>query len=135
MKRMSGWDRLGLVLTVTAFVFFSAYAWLEPEWYQQRLLDSCNAQRQVREQMINKNWDPEGIQNFRDQSWKFYGECIDRTVRLSNPRYQDRLNPLTYLLTLFAALIFVLLPYWIVVNTIRWVAKGFMRDSKLDRTT
>jgi hypothetical protein len=135
-KEMSGWDRLGLVLTVGAFVFLSAYAWLEPHWYQQELMDRCDAQQEARLEMLkDKNWDPERILNFRDQSRKFYSECLDGTIRLSNPHYQDRLNPVTYVYLLFIALVFVLLPYWIVVSTVRWVARGFTRDVKINRTT
>ena len=123
---MSGWDRLGLVLTVAGFVFLSVYAWLEPDRYQQNLLDRCDAEKQSRDVMLkDKSWAPERVQDFHDQSWKFYKECIDATVRLSKSKYEDRLNPLAYLYTLFISLTFVLLPYWIVVNTIRWVARGF----------
>jgi len=77
----------------------------------------------------DKNWDLERVETFMDQSRKSYSECLDRTVRLSGPHYQDRLNPITYGYLLFTALIFVLLPYWIVVNAVRWVARGFSRDA------
>jgi hypothetical protein len=128
---MDGWDRLGLVLTVGAFVFLSAYAWLEPHWYQRKLMDSCDAQYQSRNEMPkDKSWDLERVETFMDQSRKSYGECLDGTVRLSKSKYEDRLNPLTYLYLLFISLIFVLLPYWIVVNTIRWVARGFSRTAR-----
>jgi hypothetical protein len=135
-RKMDGWDRLGLVLTAGAFVFLSAYAWLEPQWYQQGLLDRCVAQQEARLEMLkDKNWDLERNLNFRDQSRKFFSECLDGTVRLSNPHYQDRLNPVTYVYLLFIALVFVLLPYWMVVNTVRWVARGFSRGANLNRTT
>jgi hypothetical protein len=123
---LSGWDRLGLVLTALAFVFLSANTWLEPGRRQKKLMDVCDAVYQSRGDMLkDQNWDLERLAESRDLSSKAYSLCLDRTVDASQSKYEDRSNPLTYVYPLFIALIFVLLPYWIMVRTIRWAARGF----------
>jgi len=62
---MTGRNRLGAVLTVAGFVFLSAHAWLESHWYQQRLMDRCDAEQEAsREMLKDKNWDLERVQTF-----------------------------------------------------------------------
>jgi hypothetical protein len=123
---MSGWDRLGLVLTASAFLFLSANTWLEPGRHQKKLMDVCDAVYQSRGEMLkDQKWDQERLAESRDLSSEAYGLCLDRAVASSQSKYEDRLNPLTYVYPLFIALIFVLLPYWIMVRTIRRAARGF----------
>ena len=124
MKKLNGWQRIGIVLSIVWFIGFAAFIWSYSvgrtgDFYGHQL-DLCKAILDMNNEDVAAS-DPRWAIN-----WANYEKCNDQARELFYSLSDENRRGIPLLLGVDLGIIaFGWLVVWLAVVVVRWIRRGF----------
>jgi hypothetical protein len=124
MKKLNGWQRIGIVLSIVWFIGFAAFVWVSERQrigdFYERQLGLCKAILDMDNENVAAN-DPRWTVN-----WADYDKCNDHARELFYSSHEDTRKRVPMLLAVDLGMIALgWLAVWLAVVVVRWIRRGF----------
>lgn len=129
-KKLSGWKRIGLVVSVIWFIGFGGYLWVSGVGHMSDFhmsqLKMCGTIMDVANEALQYIPKLEDRQKRQDENWSKYEDCQKRAGELFSQSFEQQRKAIPILLAIdFGTILFGWFVAWGLTAIVKWIRRGF----------